>query len=134
MQDYRKHRVIFSWQKHIVSNIYIEDSWSDAEKEKQKTKIEGLKSINKFPARYRGDAGVRTFVENLENNIHKPGVYDTVAEKLSLDALKASIARDNFHHQGSLPNNFMQTLPAAEQAFRAINTFKDEYLPKHGEL
>lgn len=53
---------------------------------------------------------------------------------LCLDALKASIARDDFHHQGSLPNNFMQTLPAAEQAFRAINTFKDEYLPKHGEL
>ena len=54
----------------------IEDSWSDAEKEKQQKKIEGLKSINKFPARYRGDAGVRTFVENLENNIHKPGAYD----------------------------------------------------------
>ena len=33
-----------------------------------------------------------------------------------------------YHHQGSLPNNFMQTMPAAEQAFRAINTFKDEYL------
>ena len=33
-----------------------------------------------------------------------------------------------YHHQGSLPNNFMQTIPAAEQAFRAINTFKDEYL------
>lgn len=55
-------------------------------------------------------------------------IHHTVAEKLSLDALKASIARDDYHHQGSLPNNFMRTLPAAEQAFRAINTFKDEYL------
>jgi hypothetical protein len=40
--------------------------------------------------------------------------------------LTESIARDDYHHQGSLPNNFLQTLPAAEQAFRAINTFKDE--------
>ena len=49
-------------------------------------------------------------------------------EKLSYDALGKSISRDDYHHQGSLPNNFLQTLPAAEQAFRAINTFKDEYL------
>ena len=55
-------------------------------------------------------------------------IHQTVVKKMSLDALKASIARDDYHHQGSLPNNFMQTLPAAEQAFRAINTFKDEYL------
>ncbi len=50
------------------------------------------------------------------------------AEKYSYDALGRSIARDDYHHQGSLPNNFLQTLPASEQAFRAINTFKDEYL------
>ena len=55
-------------------------------------------------------------------------IHQTVVEKMSLDALKASIARDDYHHQGSLPNNFVQTLSAAEQAFRAINTFKDEYL------
>ncbi len=55
-------------------------------------------------------------------------IHHTVVEKLSLDELKASIVRDDYHHQGRLPNNFMQTLPSAEQAFRAINTFKDEYL------
>ena len=49
-------------------------------------------------------------------------------EKYSREALIASIARDDYHHQGCLPNNFLQTLPAAEQVFRAINTFKDEYL------
>lgn len=49
-------------------------------------------------------------------------------EKLSFEALKKSIERDDYHHQGSLPNNFIQTLPAVEQAFCAINTFKDEYL------
>ena len=50
------------------------------------------------------------------------------AEHLTVEELKSSLASDDYHHQGSLPNNFMQTLPVAEQAFRAINTFKDEYL------
>ncbi|MBQ6959897.1 MAG: DUF1016 family protein [Clostridia bacterium] len=49
-------------------------------------------------------------------------------EKLSYDSLKRSIAADDYHHQGNLPNNFVRALPAADQAFRAISTFKDEYL------
>ncbi len=49
-------------------------------------------------------------------------------EHLTVEALKKSLAADDYHHQGNLPNNFMQTLPASEQALRAINTFKDEYL------
>lgn len=49
-------------------------------------------------------------------------------EHYTVEELKASIARDDYHHQGSLPNNFLQTLPAAEQALRAVSTFKDEYL------
>lgn len=51
-----------------------------------------------------------------------------VAEKLSVDALKNSIAEDAFHHQGNLPNNFMRTISAGQQALKAISTFKDEYL------
>ena len=65
-------------------------------------------------------------VKSIEERVFY--IRHTVVEKLSLEALKESIARDDYHHQGSLPNNFLQTLPAAEQAFRAINTFKDEYL------
>ena len=44
-------------------------------------------------------------------------IHQTVVEKMSLDALKASIARDDYHHQGSLPNNFVQTLSAAGTGF-----------------
>lgn len=47
---------------------------------------------------------------------------------MSREELENSIARDDFHHHGTLPNNFAQTLPAADQAYRAISTFKDEYL------
>ncbi|MBQ0115608.1 MAG: DUF1016 family protein [Bacteroidales bacterium] len=36
--------------------------------------------------------------------------------------------QDLFHHQGSLPNNFVQTIPDYKQAFRTIQMFKDEYL------
>ena len=50
------------------------------------------------------------------------------SDKLSYEELKRGITADDYHHQGSLPNNFMRTLPASEQAFRAINAFKDEYL------
>ena len=50
------------------------------------------------------------------------------AEKLSHDELKARIISDDYHHRSTLPNNFIQTLSASEQAFRAVNMFKDEYL------
>ena len=49
-------------------------------------------------------------------------------ERYSREALIRSIDRDDYHHQGALPNNFAKTLPASEQAFRAVNAFKDEYL------
>ena len=49
-------------------------------------------------------------------------------EKLSFDALATKIAADEYHHQGTLSNNFLNSMPASEQALRAISTFKDEYL------
>lgn len=49
-------------------------------------------------------------------------------EHFTVDALKSSLAADDYHHQGNLPNNFVRTLPAGQQALKAIGTFKDEYL------
>lgn len=49
-------------------------------------------------------------------------------QKYTVEELKASIARDDYHHQGSLPNNFAKTLPVTSQELRAITAFKDEYL------
>lgn len=54
----------------------IDDTKTEKEKKAQSRTIEGLKSINKYPARYGGDEGLKTFIENLENNIHQPGQYD----------------------------------------------------------
>ena len=46
----------------------------------------------------------------------------------SVEELEAAIARDDYRHQGRLPNNFPRTLSAAGHALRAIGSFKDEYL------
>ncbi|MBR5344600.1 MAG: DUF1016 family protein [Clostridia bacterium] len=71
----------------------------------------------------------RVILSKLKDNSERLYyIVKTAEEKLSREALEVSIARDDYHHQAKLPNNFSQTLPAAEQAFRAINTFKDEYL------
>ena len=40
------------------------------------------------------------------------------------DMLKA----DLYHHQAKIPNNFMRTIPKRQQALKAIEMFKDEYL------
>lgn len=49
-------------------------------------------------------------------------------EKYSREALANAIDRDDYHHQGQMPNNFVQKLSSGQQALRAISTFKDEYL------
>ena len=49
-------------------------------------------------------------------------------EHFTVEALKSSLAADDYHHQGSLPNNFVRTLLTGQQALKAIGTFKDEYL------
>ena len=36
--------------------------------------------------------------------------------------------QDLFHHQGSLPNNFVNSMPDYKQAFRTMQMFKDEYM------
>lgn len=54
----------------------LDETGTEKEKRQQISKIKDLKSINKYPARYGGYEGVKTFVENLENNIHKPGPFD----------------------------------------------------------
>lgn len=50
------------------------------------------------------------------------------SEHFTVEALQSSIAADDYHHQGSLPNNFMRTISTGQQALKAVSTFKDEYL------
>jgi hypothetical protein len=56
---------------------YLLDRATDVETQrKQRNNIEGLKQINKYPARFGGEHGVEKFIQNLENDIHQPGPFD----------------------------------------------------------
>ncbi len=49
--------------------------------------------------------------------------------KPTVDELEVAIRKHNlYHHQGSMPNNFISTMPDYKQAFRAIQMFKDDYI------
>jgi len=60
----------------IFRENYLVDETADVETQRrQANNIRGLKSINKYPARF-GENGLKVFIENLENNIHKPSPFD----------------------------------------------------------
>lgn len=48
--------------------------------------------------------------------------------KVSAEELEGIIKKNLYHHQGSMPNNFLATIPDYKQSYRAIKMFKDEYL------
>lgn len=65
-------------------------------------------------------------VKDLEERLFY--IRRCAGEHFTVEALKNSLVADDYHHQGSLPNNFVRTLPIGQQALKAIGTFKDEYL------
>jgi ATP-dependent helicase YprA (DUF1998 family) len=56
-------------------NFFVDEKNNQELIKIQESKIEGLKKINKYPARYSKD-GLETFINNLEKNIHIPSAYD----------------------------------------------------------
>ena len=46
----------------------------------------------------------------------------------SVRVLRRHLAAGDFHHVGTLPNNFALTMPDKTQVARAVRSFKDEYL------
>ena len=69
---------------------------------------------------------ILTRIKSLEERLFYISL--AASEKFSYDALKASIIRDDFHHQGKIPNNFAKTISSSQQALRAVSAFKDQYL------
>ena len=49
------------------------------------------------------------------------------SERYRVEDLRRSIQNDDYRHQGQMPNNFLEAIPSAQRALRAIETFKDEY-------
>ena len=69
---------------------------------------------------------ILTMVKEHKQRLHY--IRRCADEHMSVDALKRSIRNDDYHHQGALPNNFLEAIPNSQQALRAVSTFKDEYL------
>ena len=70
------------------------------------------------------------FIMSMVKDIEARLFYIELAakESLSVRALQKAIQLDEYKHRGAMPNNFVQTLPASQQALKAISMFKDEYL------
>lgn len=70
------------------------------------------------------------FIMSMVKDVEARLFYIELAakESLSVRALQKAIQLDEYKHTGAMPNNFVQTLPASQQALKAISMFKDEYL------
>ena len=55
-------------------------------------------------------------------------IQHAAAYKWDKYKLRDLLKEDLYHHQSTMPNNFLQTMPKRVQAFKAIEMFKDEYL------
>lgn len=79
-------RTPYSGESQMRKNIDLAETYrkqylvdelaTEEEKKAQLRKIRGYKSINKYPARYGGENGLKSFINNLENDIHKPSAFD----------------------------------------------------------
>jgi len=70
------------------------------------------------------------FIMSMVKDVEARLFYIELAakESLSVRALQKAIQLDEYKHRGAMANNFVQTLPASQQALKAISMFKDEYL------
>ena len=70
------------------------------------------------------------FIMSMVKDVEARLFYIELAakESLSVRALQKAIQFDEYKHRGAMANNFVQTLPASQQALKAISMFKDEYL------
>lgn len=55
-------------------------------------------------------------------------IHQTYVNQWNKYTLRNQLKADIYHHQGKLPNNFSTTIPTPQNALKAIEMFKDEYL------
>jgi len=55
-------------------------------------------------------------------------IREAARNKWTERQLRDSIRRDDFRHRGTLPSNFMATIPEAVRAKKTLDMFRDEYL------
>lgn len=67
-----------------------------------------------------------TKVKDIDERVYY--INKSSLENLSYREIRKCIERDDYHHQGQMTNNFVQTISNSAAAFKAIDSFKDEYL------
>ena len=55
-------------------------------------------------------------------------IHRCAEEHMSVETLKKAMAKDDYHHQPDIPNNFASTINKGDLARKAVMAFKDEYL------
>ena len=68
---------------------------------------------------------ILTKIKQLNERIYY--INKCANEHLSKRELERLIEQNDYKLHGQLPNNFIETIPNAEQAFKAIDSFKSEY-------
>lgn len=121
------------WSSHLVPASNLEFASSELPNERtpiiwnlQLPKSSGCSFEDFFSIGFTHHRWIITHAKTLEERLFY--IHKCAAEHLSVAALKRSIKANDFHHQGTAPNNFLETLPKSQQALHAIATFKDEYL------
>lgn len=64
--------------------------------------------------------------ETLEEHLFY--VREAAQNRWSVRQLRESIKRDDFHHRGAMPSNFVETIPDVRLARKTLDMFRDEYL------
>lgn len=88
--------------------------------------LSGFPSKEFFDVPFTHHIRILERVKDREERIYY--IRQTAISHLSKDALLKTIKADEYHHFGTLPNNFVSTISDAKSARRAIRAFKDEYL------
>jgi predicted nuclease of restriction endonuclease-like (RecB) superfamily len=67
-----------------------------------------------------------TKVKTIEERLFY--IHESATRFWSKYTLRDYLKADLYNHKGTLPNNFISTMPNTHQALKAVNSFKDEYL------
>lgn len=107
-------------------NLAVATAKIDSEKELMAFSATELPLAAFFSIGFTHHIAILTKTKTLEERKFYIQLCHDLHQKV--EEIEQKIAEDTFHKQGTLPNNFNQTIPDYKQAFRAIQMFKDEYL------
>lgn len=102
------------------------EAWAMIIRQPQLANLDGFPMQEFFAVPFTHHLRILEKVKDRDERIYY--IQRTALSHLSKDALLKAISADEYHHCGTLPNNFLTTIRDDRSARRAIRAFKDEYL------